>query len=253
MFDLGENARDEGPVCNLGLISQYLSRYLEEYPPMLTGRALSDGSANNGFFSSYLYSLFRRGESEFEDAEDPFPRGRIPFLTIHQAKGLEFPVMVLGNPRKNTSQVQRVEKLVHPLIDHQGEPPNKMPLFDAMRMFYVAISRAKNLVVIARYKGAGHYVNPEFEPLISTLPHINQLKTSKLPVATPNDQDVPRNYSYTADYLLYRKCARQYMIFRKYEFAPSRSQTMFFGSLVHQTIEDLHQRLMRQRPLANAA
>jgi DNA helicase-2/ATP-dependent DNA helicase PcrA len=37
------------------------------------------------------------------------------------------------------------------------------------------------------------------------------------------------------------------MLFRKYNFVPSRSQTMFFGSLVHQTLEDLHQRLIAQR------
>jgi DNA helicase-2/ATP-dependent DNA helicase PcrA len=30
------------------------------------------------------------------------------------------------------------------------------------------------------------------------------------------------------------------MIFRKYGFVASRSQTMFFGSVVHKTIEDLH-------------
>ena len=29
------------------------------------------------------------------------------------------------------------------------------------------------------------------------------------------------------------------MAFHKYKFVPSRSQTMFFGSLVHQSIEDL--------------
>jgi DNA helicase-2/ATP-dependent DNA helicase PcrA len=37
------------------------------------------------------------------------------------------------------------------------------------------------------------------------------------------------------------------MIFRKYGFVPSRSQTMFFGSLVHQTIEDLHHLLLNER------
>jgi DNA helicase-2/ATP-dependent DNA helicase PcrA len=34
------------------------------------------------------------------------------------------------------------------------------------------------------------------------------------------------------------------MLFRTYGFAPARSLTMFFGSLVHQSIEDLHQRLI---------
>lgn len=36
-----------------------------------------------------------------------------------------------------------------------------------------------------------------------------------------------------------KNCPRNYMVFHKYEFVPSRSQTMFFGSLVHQSIEDL--------------
>jgi DNA helicase-2/ATP-dependent DNA helicase PcrA len=40
------------------------------------------------------------------------------------------------------------------------------------------------------------------------------------------------------------------MIFRKYGFVPSRSQTMFFGSLVHQTLEDLHHYLIAQREAA---
>lgn len=40
------------------------------------------------------------------------------------------------------------------------------------------------------------------------------------------------------------------MIFRKYGFVPSRSQTMFFGSLVHQTLDDLHQFLIARRKTA---
>ncbi|HQI50213.1 MAG TPA: PD-(D/E)XK nuclease family protein, partial [bacterium] len=49
------------------------------------------------------------------------------------------------------------------------------------------------------------------------------------------------------DYLMYQRCPRQYMIFRKYGFAPARSETMFFGSLVHSTLEDLHHELIRRR------
>jgi len=40
------------------------------------------------------------------------------------------------------------------------------------------------------------------------------------------------------------------MLFRQYGFVPSRSQTMFFGSLVHQTLEDLHQHLIASRRAA---
>jgi DNA helicase-2/ATP-dependent DNA helicase PcrA len=40
------------------------------------------------------------------------------------------------------------------------------------------------------------------------------------------------------------------MIFRKYGFVASRSQVQFFGSLVHQTIEDLHHLFIAQRERA---
>lgn len=65
-----EAGTDEGPICNLGLITQYLSCFMEEYSPILTGRVLSGGTFANLFFSSYLYARFRLGESEYEDAED---------------------------------------------------------------------------------------------------------------------------------------------------------------------------------------
>ena len=53
-------------------------------------------------FSAYLFALYRLGETEdWKTPKTLFPKGRIPFLTIHLAKGLEFPVVVLGNLRKN--------------------------------------------------------------------------------------------------------------------------------------------------------
>lgn len=249
MFDLAEKGTDEGPICNLSLISEHLSRFMDEYTTMLSGEFLSDSRFLRVFFSSYLYALYRRGESEYEDAEDPFPRGRIPFLTIHQAKGLEFPIVVLANPRKDDKGPQAVERMVQPLLDRAGEPLDRMAGFDIMRMFYVALSRAQNLLILAHYRGQGQRVN---EPICSMLndsnfPRIVDFNVRTLPKALPKTDDLPKTYSYTGDYLLYNHCPRHYMIFRKYGFVPSRSQTMFFGSLVHQTLEDLHQRLILER------
>ena len=248
MFDLAEGGEDEGPICNLGLISQYLARFMDEYVPLITAPLLQDEGLVRIFFSTYLFALFRRGEWEYENAEDPFPRGRIPFLTIHQAKGLEFPVVVLGNPRKDSLKPQRVEELVHPFLHNQREPLERMGEFDAMRLFYVALSRAQNLLVIAHFKGKGQHVNEPFQTLLDDdFPRISQLDVATLPQARLQEDETPHSYSYTGDYLFYKKCQRQYMIFRQYGFVPSRSQTQMFGSLVHRTLEDLHQYLIAHR------
>jgi DNA helicase-2/ATP-dependent DNA helicase PcrA len=251
MFDLAEEGVDEGPICNLGLISEYLSRFMDEYVPIITADLLVDDLFQRIFFLSYLFTLFRLGESEYEDSEDPFPKGRIPFLTIHQAKGLEFPVVVVFNPRKDTHRgPSRVEELVHPFVERDlGEPLKRMPEFDKMRMFYVALSRAENLLVLGHLKSQGNYVSQPFRDMLEQehFSRIRDLDLGTVPDAEIRGNELPDSYSFTADFLSYRKCPRQYMVFREYDFVPSRSQTYFFGRLVHCTLEDLHHELIRQR------
>ncbi len=249
MFDKAEAGTDEGPTCNLSLISQYIATFVDEYSALIVGSFLQDDEFLK-LFANYLYTLFRRGESEYEDAEDPFPKGRIPFITIHQAKGLEFPVVVLANPRKRDGEPQLIERMVQPLLRRKGEPMDRMARFDVMRMFYVALSRAKNLLVVAHYRGPGQQIHGPFADLLQEVVRVPKFRVKELPVAEMKEEELPRTFSYTGDYLFYRKCPRQYMLYRKYGFVPSRSQTMFFGSLVHQTLDDLHQRLISARDIA---
>ena len=249
MFDLAERDEDEGPVCNLGLISQYLARFIEEYNNVITARLLDGDKFSLMFFASYLYALFRRGESEYENPEDPFPRGRIPFLTIHQSKGLEFPVVVLGHLGKTDKGPQAIERLVAPLLGRTGgEPLDRMGEFDIMRMYYVALSRAQNLLVLMDCSGQGNTTHKSFTALLDdSMPRLAGFDLSGVPSAATTHDPAPRNYSFTSDYLAYTRCPRQYMVFRRYGFVPSRSQTMMFGSLVHRTLDDLHQLLIAQR------
>ena len=244
-----EDGSDEGPICNLGLVSGYIARFLEEYGTVITGSWLREDGFQRSFFNSYTYALFRRGESEYEDSDDPFPKGRIPFLTIHQSKGLEFPVVVLGNPFRQTKEASRIERIMRDLLDTKGEPLDRISGFDNMRVFYVALSRAQNLLVIPRFQGRGQSTYEHVKTIIAqqAFTPIANCDTACIPSAKYAKEELGAYYSYTGDYLGYLKCPRQYMIFRKYGFVPSRSQTMFFGSLVHQTIEDLHHLFIHER------
>ncbi len=248
-YDAAEVDKDEGPLCNLGIITGYLARFMDQFVPIITASYLDDEKLQKQFFLSYIYALYRREESEFEDQDDPFPKGRIPFLTIHQAKGLEFPVVVLGNPRKRNWEASETEKIARALTGRGGEPIERIGEFDNMRMFYVALSRPKNLLVIPHFRGTGQVTSPPLKQMLDEgdMLRIPEFDLRTLPEADHDSEDLGKNYSYTSDYLLYKKCPRQYMIFRKYGFVPSRSQTMFFGSLVHETIEDLHHLFIENR------
>lgn len=248
MFQLAESGADEGPICNLSLISRHLARFMDLYArSVITARGLAGERLSNNLFTNFLYALFRLGESEYEDSEAMFPRGRIPFLTIHQAKGLEFPVVVLPGLYKKPGKPQRNELLVAPFVGRDdGEPLDRMNEFDIMRIFYVALSRAENLLVLARPQRAN--VSRPFKEVIDKLTPVTALDLGGLPrAAHAKNGSLPHTYSYTADFLTYRKCPRQYMVFRRYGLEPSRSQTMFFGTLVHRTLEDLHNHFIARR------
>jgi len=55
---------------------------------------------------------------------------------------------------------------------------------------------------------------------------------------------VKRAFSFTSDIKVYETCPRQYQFFREYDFTPSRSAVIFFGLLVHQSIEEIHRRVL---------
>lgn len=242
-----ETGGEDSGLYNLGLITQYLAKYQETNNPILSGSTFENNRIRKNFFSSFLYSLFRLNETEYEDADDPFPKGCVPFLTVHQSKGLEFPVVVLGSVSHRNRGPRKLDVVVREMQKNKGtasalsEPLDRMDDYDTMRMFYVALSRAKNLLVLSQFKDQGQTTYAPFNALLERvrLESAETLDMDSVPKSEIRSDDVARVYTYTADYLPYNNCPRNYMVFHKFGFVPSRSQTMFFGSLVHRTVEDL--------------
>ncbi len=243
-FAMAKNGDDAG-MYNLGLITQYLSRYMEMHASVLSGRTFSDDMFVKSFFNSFLYTLFRRNEGEYENEDTPFPSGSIPFLTVHQSKGLEFPVVVLGSVMHRHKECRPLDVLTRNMLKDKGdadglnEPFEMMDDYDTMRMFYVALSRAKNLLVISQFKGPGQSTYQAFKQLFDErkFVSIDECPTN-LPTASSSMEHEEKAYSFKYDYIPYLTCPRNYMAFKKYGFVPSRSQTMFYGSLVLRTIQD---------------
>lgn len=252
-FDMAQNEGNEAPICNLSKITEYLTRFMELYSSILSASFLNDEGFVRLFFSSYLYTIFRMGESEYENDDDPFPKGNIQVLTIHQSKGLEFPVVFMYPKRREFKEADIKEVVIRNLKEVEGEPLEKIGRFDLMRIFYVGLSRAEKLLILPKLspiksqKGRCiiSYINNTL--LDTSAQDMQSFDSNSIEISDVKDSALTKPYSYTADYLSYDRCPRQYMIFRKYGFIPSRSQTMFFGSLVHNTIEDLHEYLISKR------
>jgi DNA helicase-2/ATP-dependent DNA helicase PcrA len=75
----------------------------------------------------------------------------VSFMTIHQAKGLEFPVVIVGSlesepDNRELTEEDRLEDII--TLGNDFEPRDRKNIFDFWRVFYTAFSRAQNLLVL---------------------------------------------------------------------------------------------------------
>ena len=103
--DKGRAARNLGTFSKLLTKFEYL-HYVSVLNPDFLEKNLRD------LFNQFLRFLQEGGIGEYEDEAEYAPKGCVSFLTIHQSKGLEFPVVVCGSleavPRKQHSALDEL-------------------------------------------------------------------------------------------------------------------------------------------------
>ena len=114
-----------------------------------------------------------------------------------------------------------------------------MTLFDRMRLHYVAFSRPQKVLVLTAHEPPKDHFVPIWEGL-PQWPYVKKELLAAQRFEVRERMPTKRTYSFTGDLKIYETCPRQYQFFRDYDFTPSRSAVIFFGLLVHQTIEEIH-------------
>lgn len=243
---------DSRAVRNLAIFSQLLMKF--EYLHnilVLTPKYLETNIRN--LFNQFLRFLMDGGLDEYEDMIEYAPSGCVSFLTVHQAKGLEFPVVIVGSleagPRKAYTELDEVLQAEF-YSKRPFEPLGKIKYYDFWRLYYTAFSRAQNLLVLTCEENQGHgrkVPSEYFKELYEGVPSWrgDEFDLSALHFEKVKDVNLKQEYSFTSHILLFENCARQYKFFKELEFAPVRQGATLFGTVVHQTIEDVHKAVLR--------
>lgn len=231
--------RNENTARNLAIFSQLLNVFQSYYHyTVVTHR--NREFLRLHFFNSFLRLLYEGGINEYEDPDQPFPKGHVQVMTIHQAKGLEFPVVVVGSLSKQLSSPKQIDRDLGPSYHRpRFEPENRITLFDRMRLHYVAFSRPQKVLVLTAHEPPKDHFTPIWQGL-QQWPYVQKELLSAQRFEVRERIPVKKTYSFTGDLKIYETCPRQYQFFRDYDFTPSRSAVIFFGLLVHQTIEEIH-------------
>lgn len=244
---------DKGRAArNLATFSKLITKFeYLHYVTVLNPEFLEKDLRN--LFNQFFRFLQDGGIGEYEDEAEYAPKGSVSFLTVHQSKGLEFPVVVCGSleavPRKQHTALDELLEDGGYLSKARFEPLDRIKTFDFWRLYYTAFSRAQNLLVLAAQerdgKGMGKSPSKYFEPLFRSLPSWRDVNLGQLTFEAVKEINLKREYSFTSHITLFENCAEQYRFFKELEFAAIRVSPMLFGTLVHQTIEDIHKAVLR--------
>ena len=140
--------------------------------------------------------------AEYRRLQPDFPANHLTMTTIHQSKGLQWPVVAVG--LDDFGGDDDVGSELAPYLPRPTfEPQQRIADFDRMRQHYVAFSRAQNLLILtAAAPPAAH-----FNPIWEDLPRWNRLdaaarqrllrqrfgaKSSGAAPAPPRDLVIPR-------------------------------------------------------------
>ena len=197
-------------------------------------------------FNTYIRFLYDGGINEYEDDNEYAPSGCVSFMTMHQSKGLEFPIVIVGS-QSGTPRKQYNENIEEIISQFSGkgtfENLEDIKIFDFWRLYYVAFSRAQSLLVLLCDSSKQNEPSKYFEWLYEHIPH--DVDYSKFKFEKIKNSVLKNSYSFTSDINVYLTCPTQYKFFKEIGFEPVRLGSTLFGTVVHETIEDIHKAVLR--------
>ena len=196
------------------------------------------------FFNEYMRFLISGGINEYEDDKEYAPSGCVSFLTIHQSKGLEFPVVFVGSlysvPRDNTNAIlDSIEKDYYERKPF--EPKEVIKFYDFWRLYYTAFSRAQNMLILSACTTSKSEPSKYFSEIFTEISEYKkEFLKSNQKFDLVKDSNLKDIYSFTSNIMVYKNCPTQYKFLKEFEFTPARVGSTVYGTLVHATIEDVH-------------
>ena len=263
-----ERIRDDYIAGKTGLLEAYyriasLLGYLESKDP----EVLFDVSHLSVFISqleevygrkelpekfSFVFVPFVEGIDDPEIPPDFLPEDHFPVMTIHQAKGLEFPVVFVAVDWLKEEETEKVNELIRPFVDDEVREllPPPVDINTVKRKLYVAYSRAQQLLIILdgrekvkRGEYSSIYPGGDKRKRKAYRKEEGNLKLSELEFKDFKGRSLkgkPRLYSFTGDVVSFLLCPRLYGFRKFYGFASSSAVQEWFGTAIHRTLRQVY-------------
>jgi len=223
-----DNEDDLLQLHNLGLLSNIIYKF--------------ETTSHNNNFKYFFNHLFYLPDDKSYDSAYLEKSDAVKLMTVHQAKGLEFPVVIMGSvikkrfPSSNAKSKKSFFEI--PDIFLLGKQ-NYQSLEEERRLFYVGMTRAQDLLVIATTDG-GRYEPSEYikdEIGISKFARIDSV-INACEKSYSEPENIPRlSYSSLNNFV---SCPFRYSLNYLYKFQTPPTYFQNYGTVVHNVLQRIH-------------
>ncbi len=235
------------------------ARYIEE-----EGQQVFRGGQNRGtYYYQRLYNYLQHYALDaYEDfeGEDTFDLDAVDILTIHQAKGLEWPIVFVPSlvegrfPSKRAGEVQ--DWLVpEKLFPRQARQRYEGGETDERRLLYVALTRAKDAVYLSRFQRKTNRFKPSRFLLEIAGGDPPVLKILPMPdpfVPADDGAEEPPTISFS-ELALYDACPLRYRLSGAMGFQPQLVTELGYGKAIHHMLRRIADLTRSRKKIPKAA
>lgn len=223
----------------------------------------------------FINMSIEMGESPIVSKTDISSYNAVNILTVHSAKGLEFPVVFLVNlteerfPTRHKKEIISIpENLIKEIL-----PTGDYHIEEERRLFYVGLTRAKDQVFLSSSKFYGEGKRPRkisrfvIETLgkgtVNEQTTIKKEEKSQLSIfdfKTPKrvslgvlserseSKDLNKNFSYS-QLNSYKTCPLQYKYLYIHKIPTTPSAAASFGTTIHQTLQKFYTGFLKNKKI----
>ena len=191
--------------------------------------------------TNYLLHYARDNYEDFDPGESAASNA-VQILTIHQAKGLEWPVVFLPSMQDSRFPSRNTGKAEKWLVDDAVLTPGTRQRYqgteeDERRLFYVAVTRARDALYISHFrkqKNASRASRFLSDLKIQKVEDPDSLPIPDI-IAGGNRETAPVNVSYS-DVASYQECGHKFRHSYVWGFKPQVQLELGYGKAVHQVL-----------------
>ena len=200
------------------------------------GKRYFEGLAN--YLVHYAHDAYEDFEGESADAVDA-----VSVMTVHQAKGLEWPIVFMPGLVKRRFPSSMSGRKQEWLLDNDVFPRAKKRRYEGSveeerRLFYVALTRARDCVYLSRFEQKKQRFSPS--------PFLRGIKANPVsgpgdlplppPPATPTQYDPPELMLSFSDVALFTECGYRYRLAVLFGYQPELAVELGYGRAIHHVI-----------------